>query len=611
MKKSLHAFIISVSMLFFVLGANPLTAQEVTFSFPDSLGSLGINPNGGGLMGFAWGDYDDDGDLDLLLGGGISDLFRNDVPTGGGFVRVSATTAGQPGTILFDPSGNTYSVQWADFNGDGNLDLLIGDAPNFRIFLYDGSLFTTVDPVATGLIVNSTNAWGVTVGDYDRDGDVDIANAGGTATSDGAGPPHILRNDNGIFTDVGAELVPVPLTLECWHPQWVDIDNDGYLDLWLPTLRRNISPPPRCELLFNESGGELNPSDPSATGLADALSAIVNAWGDYNNDGFMDLWLHPFTGDNAGPNRLYRNNGDRTFTDVAPALGMDSLYSSSATATRGASWGDYNNDGWLDLLVQRRNGNHELWKNNGDGTFTDVGDQARVTIPGGDLRTVAFVDYDSDGWLDIFLCTNGSPQDWLMHNDGGNSNHWIGIRPRATTVSNTSGIGARVTVVTGSHRQYRWIDGGGAGTSTWAHFGLGSATKADSVIVQWPTGGRDFSTNVAADKYYTFREGVGIIVSVKEKPGEKTIPTDYALSQNFPNPFNPMTKIQFDLPKSCSVRLVLINLAGQIIQELANGKFGAGRHEVTFDAGNLAAGVYFYRIEAGDFVAVKKLALVK
>ena len=609
MKKSLRCLTIFVGATFLMIGANMLSAQEVTFSLPDSAGSLGMNPNTGGLMGFAWGDYDADGDLDLLLGGSPSVLFRNDVATGGGFVRVSAATEGEAETILFDAGGGgTNSAQWADFNGDGKLDLLVGDSPNFRVFLYDGSLFTIVDPAATGLMVASNNTWGVTVGDYDRDGDVDIASAGGTQTSDGGGPPHILRNDNGIFTDVGAELVPVPLALECWNPQWVDIDKDGYLDLWLPTLRRNINPVPKCELLFSDTAGELAPSDPSVSGLGDAVSAILSTWGDYNNDGYMDLWLNPLVGE-SGPNRLYRNNGDRTFTDVAPDLGMDSTFASSAVGTRGASWGDYNNDGWLDLFVERRNGNHELWHNNGDGTFTDAGQQVGLRAPGGDLRTAAFVDYDSDGWLDIFYSGNGSAQEWIFHNDGGNSNHWIGLRPKGTTGSNTSGIGARFTAVTGSLRQYRYVDGGGTGGNFWSHFGLGAATTVDSLIVDWPTGTRDVALNVAADRYYTFEEGTGIIVSVAQRPGN--VPDGYVLSQNYPNPFNPLTKIQFDLAKSTSVRLTLINVAGEVVREIANGRFAAGYHEVTLDAGNLATGVYFYKIEAGEFVAVKKLALVK
>jgi hypothetical protein len=219
------------------------------------------------------------------------------------------------------------------------------------------------------------------------------------------------------------------------------------------------------------------------------------------------------------------------------------------------------------------------------------------------------VDYDSDGWLDIFYSANGSAQEWIFHNNGGNSNHWIGLRPKGTTGSNTAGIGARFTAFTGSHRQYRYIDGGGIRGNFWAHFGLGAAATVDSLIADWPTGTRDVALNVAADEYYTFEEGTGIIVGVAERPGK--VPNGYALAQNYPNPFNPLTKIQFDLAKSGSVRLTLINVAGEVVREIARGSFAAGHHEVTLDAANLATGVYFYKIEAGEFVAVKKLALVK
>ncbi len=103
-------------------------------------------------------------------------------------------------------------------------------------------------------------------------------------------------------------------------------------------------------------------------------------------------------------------------------------------------------------------------------------------------RSVTFVDYDTDGSLDLF-CAGSSQPNWLLHN-GGNSNHWIGIKPRGTT-SNTAGIGARIRVVAGSLKQSRDVQAGAGGITNgylWPHFGLGSATRVDSVIVQWPNG---------------------------------------------------------------------------------------------------------------------------
>jgi len=90
------------------------------------------------------------------------------------------------------------------------------------------------------------------------------------------------------------------------------------------------------------------------------------------------------------------------------------------------------------------------------------------------------------------------------------------------------------------------------------------------------------------------------------------IPTVYNLYQNFPNPFNPSTKINFDLPKDSKVTLVIYDLLGRVVKRLLNSEFKqAGRYSIDFNASNLASGVYFYRIEAGDFVMTKKMVLVK
>jgi hypothetical protein len=99
-------------------------------------------------------------------------------------------------------------------------------------------------------------------------------------------------------------------------------------------------------------------------------------------------------------------------------------------------------------------------------------------------------------------------------------------------------------------------------------------------------------------------------VGVEEKR-ESAIPTEFALSQNYPNPFNPTTTIEFALPKSSEVKLVIYDLSGRVVAELANGKFEAGYHKVVFDGARLVSGIYYYRLKAGDFVSVKKLTLLK
>jgi hypothetical protein len=107
-------------------------------------------------------------------------------------------------------------------------------------------------------------------------------------------------------------------------------------------------------------------------------------------------------------------------------------------------------------------------------------------------------------------------------------------------------------------------------------------------------------------RLFTTESTVG--VAEERKNG---IPTEFGLSQNYPNPFNPITTIEFALPKNSEVNLVVFDLAGRVVAELAKGDFNAGYHSINFDATNLASGIYYYRLKAGDFVSVKKLMLLR
>jgi hypothetical protein len=466
--------------------------------FSPTVDNLGIT-TANGQFGCAWGDYDGDGYLDLYIPGQeqTNVLYKND--DGQHFTDVS-TAAGLAG-----PFGKqATSAIWFDFDNDGDLDLLTCDV-GLKLYRNDNGAFTDIssstklDTVRAGIAL-----WQAAAGDFDKDGDMDIAFSGGNGQ---AFPMRILNNNHGVFEDVTNALVPSPTpVLESWNPCWVDVNNDGNLDLWMPTIRAMSQ---GCKLLINQ-GGTFVVADTNATGIK-ARSAVASAWGDFDNDGYMDLFLVPYSGDNDGVAKLYRNNGNGTFTDIAHSLVLDSAFADS----RGVCWGDYNNDGRLDLLIGRRLNPQKLYRNDG-GTFTEVELETGAGAVGwGDgFRSVVFVDYDNDGFLDLYY--NGMGGKLLLHNIG-NSNHWVGIRPRGTT-NNTAGIGARVWVVAGSLRQVRDIQAGAGGITNgdlWAHFGLGSATSVDSVIIQWPNGEVDISTDVPVDSYYAFLEGSGIQYSAR------------------------------------------------------------------------------------------------
>jgi hypothetical protein len=623
MDKLLRRLILSVVILLLGYGTEMLYAQ-VTFTLTDTAkytqNGLRYQP---GNTGAAWGDYDGDGDLDLWMGGGgtPSGLFRNDWNTSSTFTKVSRSIAGDQG-IMYDSVGYTLGGVWADFNGDGRLDLVHVNG-GLALWLNNGVDFV-YSSVAAGLNTQiyggSANLWSIAVGDYDQDGDLDIAMAGGDNSRQNT---VIFNNTGGVFTDVAGDVIGFDLSLESWNPQWVDMDGDGDLDLWMPTIRtKNTEPNEPCAFLMNDGGGGLIYADSVNTHVK-VWSAIASSWADFDNDGDMDLLVIPHNDATAsgGTPMLLRNDGVvegyPTFTDVIAGTALDST-AAEYSDVRSVDWGDFDNDGDQDLLINRRNGKVQtLFRNDGDNVWTEVANQVGAGIVSQDFRTGCFVDYDMDGWLDLFYMGSGQAADtvnkkWLLHNEG-NANHWIGIKPKGID-NNISAIGARVRVVAGDLGQIQDIQAGGGGGllngKLWARFGLGSATVADSVIVTWPDGSpAGVALQVNADQYYTFVQGVGITGIAGGTAPQK--PAGFSLGQNYPNPFNPSTTIEFSLPVRSNVRLIVSNILGEVVKVLAKGSYAAGYHTVRFDGANLAAGVYFYRLQADDFVQVRKLVLLK
>src|SRR5262249_40358690 len=143
---------------------------------------------------------------------------------------------------------------------------------------------------------------------------------------------------------------------------------------------------------------------------------------------------------------LYHNNGDGTFTDVTRASGVF-----NSTRSLGVDWGDYDNDGNLDLYIVNASSANRLFRNNEDGTFTDVAESLGVTAKkGGTGSDASFIDYDNDGFLDLFVCNGGGPGPgpYLLFQNTGNRNHWLKI-VLIGRESNRGGIGTRISLSAG------------------------------------------------------------------------------------------------------------------------------------------------------------------
>ncbi|MBK8550411.1 MAG: VCBS repeat-containing protein [Ignavibacteria bacterium] len=334
---------------------------------------------------------------------------------------------------------------------------------------------------------------------------------------------------------------------------------------------------------------------------------------DYDNDGDLDAFLTNYA--NSVFNNLYRNNNGTyermTEAQVGPIVSDFGLFLANL-------WGDFNNDGNIDCIVTRQGAPAFYYNNNGDGTFTRLDTTAVSQNAGGNFGATAG-DYDNNGTLDLYM-TGSTDSKGLFRNDLNNGNKWVKIKCTGggpmTGLSNKSAIGTKVkakaTINGVSVWQYRDVLAQNSFNSMNmlnVHFGFGNASVIDSLIIIWPRGLREVFTNVALNNSYNATEGQGIVSGISN--GSILSPDDFRLFQNYPNPFNPVTVISYELALGSFINLKVFDLIGKEIATLVNQKQPAGNYNVTFDGGGLSSGVYFYKLSAGDFSETKKMSLLK
>jgi hypothetical protein len=444
----------------------------------------------------AWGDYDGDGYLDLAVTGGYWDtsgaihsvLYHND--GSGNLTKVTV------GPIAENRDRCAY-LAWADCDNDGDLDLIIGvhEGAITALYVNQGNGQFLKQRITANWIANGVEVRGSTVGwgDYDADGNTDLMVINWVAGGGRAGPDSLLHNlGNGRFEVVTNSALALTGTSE-ETVAWVDYDGDGDLD-----FSSVESDSTRMRRLFRNLGhGEFEPVTDSLFWGGSDPCWMGNAWADYDNDGDFDVMVGGVNSD-----LLFQNDDRGNLQVVDPAaIGLVGDFA------RYLAWGDYDNDGYLDLFSNMYNYRNRLFHNRGDGTFEEIliGD---VPNDIGHSYMGAWGDYDGDGFLDLFVANDDGWNDFLYRNNHkqylaqvGRTNHWLQINLRGTA-SNRSGIGAKVfvTAVIGgkSVRQLRQIGGQTCSSELFAHFGLGDATRATSVRVEWPSGIVQELTNVPA-----------------------------------------------------------------------------------------------------------------
>jgi hypothetical protein len=427
-------------------------------------------------------DFDGDGDLDLYVAANQSAgclLYRND----GQGVFTKITTG-----PFVNTGPGARSVAWADLDNDGRMDLFLGtaDGPGW-LFHQEANGTVTRSTLNTG--ASFAGAWA----DYDNDAFLDLFVAQSRQSI-------VWHNDGqgGL-----SAVTPAGIDLSGTGIAWADFDNDDDQDVFVTESGATGGGPSR---LYRNDGGGVFTRITTGPLVERSTATAAAVWGDYDNDRFLDLFLsrRDVSSGQPLPSFLFHNNGHGAFTQVE-----QSPFTDDTGSALGASWADYDNDGWLDLFVcDVGSGNNRLYHNNGDGTFTRVL-SGPVPTEAGESVLGAWGDYDRDGFLDLFVTDLGAGKNALYHNDG-NSNAWISIRCVGTR-SNRSAIGAKVRVKASIGGRTFWQmreinSGGGAGSSLEAHFGLGDATQVETVRIEWPSRAVQEFHNVSAKTSLTVTE---------------------------------------------------------------------------------------------------------
>jgi enediyne biosynthesis protein E4 len=435
-------------------------------------------------MGVAVGDYDNDGHDDIFVTAlGQSHLFHNN---GNGTFTDVTKAAG-----IWGPNEFSTSAAWVDYDRDGKLDLVVA---NYVQWSQPTDIYCTLDGAHKSYCTpesykgTSVRLW---------------HNLGG-----------------GTFEDATQKAGMNDPTSKSLGLAVLDYNGDGWPDIFVA----NDTQPNK--LYLNKQNGTFE-EKAVAAGIAFSEDGVARAGmgvdaGDYDRSGHPSLMITNFANQMLS---LYHNEGNGLFVDEAPRseVGRNTL----VTLGFGCFFFDYDNDGWPDILVadghieneiervQKRVSYAEpphLFRNLSGGKFQEVTAQMGIGFASPKVaRGAAYADIDNDGALDVLMTTNGG-RAWLFHNEGG-TNHSLRLKLLGTK-SNRDGIGAVVRVASGGAKQWQMLRSGSSYLSQSElvlTFGLGDATKAEAIEIQWPSGQVEKLSGVAGDQTITVEEGKGVV----------------------------------------------------------------------------------------------------
>ncbi len=578
---------------------------------------LGIAASSDQGPGCGFADIDSDGDLDLMVVDGLGDpnvFFRQDG------LRNFVETAG---TIGLDDDGWGKSVTFADYDNDGDPDMLLTRLGDSNVLCRnDGGVFTDVSDTAGFDFIgqNSGAAWA----DYDLDGYIDVY-----ITTYNSQPNRLMRNmGDGTFQNVTADAGVEDATGYGFQPAWLDYDNDGWSDIYVSNDVFGTA-----NALFRNNGDGTFSDVSASSGAGIDMSAMGIAVGDFNNNGLLDIYVANI----ATGNVLLQNDGDGTFTERAEELGVE-----AGVIAWGVNFLDFDHDGRLDLycnvssddyfappgdsdapsyqerVTQLMGGGGEypnlLFRNNGV-TFDNVSVGSGIE-DGGRSFSSAVADYDNDGDLDIYV-TNW----YVVQTDsltsmfenthvprGSAATDWLRIRLIGTT-SNRDGVGTRVWIETTDGWQVRERNIGTsylACSDPYLHFGTGNSSVVSKLYVRWPSGLGELYENVPAGQVLTLVEGFGTATDVPGVPGKAdTASRKTGKIRISPNPSSGAAVLNWNSnTASHSTRVWITDAAGRRVWS-ASHPLSASESQIRWDGRDakgrrVPTGTYFVYLRTGE-----------
>ncbi len=467
--------------------------------------------------GVASGDIDGDGDIDLFVTRGDTQANLLFINEGGNF----SDAANEWGVDL--PKGGTENYKssgpsFADMDGDGDLDLFIGGLQNdpSLIFRNNGDNSFTNVTIGSGIdTMTSKNTLSVDWGDYDKDGDLDLVMAHWGTPRDRMSPGEtetLWRNDSDgtsiTFTAVSlASGIAAELALDLngvlgmdhdytFSPNFSDINADGYPDIL------NVSDFQGSQIFINNQDGTFS-NTTDRTQITDS-NGMGSAVGDFDNDGDMDWFVSSIDG-----NRLYENT-DGTMINTENAKG-----SAAGSWGWGSCFADFNADGHLDIYqtngwISNASGNPNnpytqdpslLWMADGNGAFSDAASDAAM-LDDKQGRAVVCADFDNDRDIDVLLLINNAAEGAIYWSNSLSEKNTLQVTLKGPA-PNTQAIGATITIKDGEMTQKREVSIGSNFTShnpTRQFFGLGDITSLSEMTINWPDGTQTTQTNISANQ---------------------------------------------------------------------------------------------------------------